>query len=87
MYNLHSMKFGEILKCYRLQLHLKQDSMAKLLCVPLGTYKSWEYDHNFPSMERLDKICKILDNTFCDVSPLPSYYLHEKFVKGKLKNG
>lgn len=56
MFNYKNMSFGEILKTFRLGLSMTQKEMADLLNTSLSTYKSWEYDKNFPSLSKIEYV-------------------------------
>lgn len=53
--------FGERLKETRLDKHLTQKDLAKMLNVTGNTVHSWETDKQEPSMTMILKICEILD--------------------------
>ena len=90
MFDVHLMSFGKLLKFYRLKMGKSQDGMAILLKVPCSTYKSWEYEKNLPTQQRLKSISKTLDKLYPEERPLPSEDLNERYIKIKLrgkKNG
>lgn len=53
--------FGERLKYTRLDKHLTQKELAKMLNVTGNTVHSWETDKQEPSMAMILKICEVLD--------------------------
>lgn len=85
------MLFGDLLKEHRLKQFWKQEKMAKFLDVPLGTYKNWETNKYFPSLKRVEKLCKKIDRLYPTVvAPLPSARVQEIYYKNKMerkKNG
>lgn len=53
--------FGERLKEIRLEKHLKQADLAKMLNVSNNTVYAWEQDKQEPSMTTILKLCDILE--------------------------
>lgn len=54
--NISKSSFGEAMKFVRINMNLTQVGMAKLLSVPVSTYKAWEYDVCLPNVENINLI-------------------------------
>jgi transcriptional regulator with XRE-family HTH domain len=90
MLNYKNMSFGEILKAFRLRLSMTQKEMADLLNAKLSTYKSWEYDKNFPSLSKIEYVYATFIKLGADnektVEFLRKAYIQRKVIKNG-KNG
>ena len=55
------MSFGENLKYYRELAGFTQLQISEKIDISLNQYQKYEHDKNFPHVDKLIKICKILD--------------------------
>ena len=87
MLNYENMSFGEVLKAFRLNLSMTQREMADILNTRLSTYKSWEYDKNFPSLSKIEYVYTTLIKLTAD-SEKTVEFLRNAYIKRKVtKNG
>ena len=68
------MKLAERLKLLRKKAHLKQTDVAKMVCIPVGTYNSYETKDALPNIETLMKLASAFNvdmNEICGFLPNP----------------
>ena len=61
------MKFSDKLKKLRKENNLSQERLADLLEVSRQAVSKWESGSSYPDMEKLKKMCKILNCTLEDL--------------------
>ena len=87
MFNYKDMSFGEILRSFRLGLSMTQKEMSDLLNTNLSTYKTWEYDKNFPSLSKIEYVYTTLVKLGADNEKIIEF-LRKAYIRRKVsKNG
>lgn len=71
------MKFGENLKCLRIQSALMQKEIASILNVSVRTFQGWESGRTEPSIEKLIQIADFFNVTIDDLVGRTSITSHE----------